>query len=115
MPLAVLVLATALPIAVLLASGQAHADVDGNTLLQWCQSEDREDRAGCTGYIEAVTDILQSHAVILGYQACVPTNATYVQARDVVVTALVGKPAERHFSASGLTARALSEAFPCNN
>ena len=79
-------------------------------LLQDCT---RQRQSLCLGYIEAVSDASEVNAVN-GYEACVPEAVTAGQLQDVVVQYLQLNPADRHLSAVGLVAHALSKAFPCH-
>lgn len=97
-------------------SGEAGADgfINGNMLLQYC----REPRGtfgfgACSGYVTAIADALARDPVG-GYRACMPPDSvTAGQVRDIAVQWLQRNPQLRHYSAEGLVAKALSEAFPC--
>jgi hypothetical protein len=82
---------------------------DGNGLLQDCS---QGNIAFCYGYIDAITDVLQSEPVN-GKVSCVPFDATMNQLKDVVVQFLLLNPSVRHAGAQSLVAYAISEAFPC--
>lgn len=87
---------------------------NGNTLLALCNDNGSDLLWGaCSGYVEAVTDVLSHGAIIAGGKTCTPENATSSQVRDIVVRFLVNHPEERHFSAESLVTKALFEAFPC--
>jgi hypothetical protein len=83
----------------------------GNMLYTACENQSR---AQCVGYVQAVSDALFYGNAVNGYRACQPhAGYTSEQAVDVVRRWLKDHPEERHLGAVGLTAAALSEAFPC--
>jgi Rap1a immunity proteins len=83
----------------------------GNMLYTACENQSR---AQCVGYVGAVSDALSNGNAVNGYRACQPhAGYTSEQAVDVVRRWLKDHPEERHLGAVGLTAAALSEAFPC--
>ena len=87
---------------------------DGNKLLTICNDTEGVLNLGiCLGYVEAVSDVLDSGAAISGWKACSPENVTAGQVKDIVTRFLVNHPEKRHYAAHTLVARALSEAFPC--
>ena len=90
--------------------------VNGNTLLTRCRNEtDVYDQAYCLAYIVAITDTLWGENAVQGYRACPLGSLVQGRALDIVVSWLEAHPQHRHFSANGLVAAALSEAFPCKN
>lgn len=95
-----------------IAAPTSAAFVDGNKLLATCESEHHSDFGDCIGYITGVADVLQK-TEINGFTACLPSNVTRGQIRDVVVRDLRSNPANRHYIATGLVAEALYKAFPC--
>jgi hypothetical protein len=82
---------------------------EGNNLLQDCS---QGNILFCYGYIDAITDVLRSEPVN-GIVACVPSDSTANQLKDVVVQFLLLNPSVRHSSAFSLVAYTTSEAFPC--
>jgi hypothetical protein len=89
---------------------------DGNHLLKMCREGEVGDgyfqQGYCIGYTASIADVLRQD-LINGYSACVPSDATYGQISDVVLKYLNDNPQMRHYTAPGLAAIALSEAFPC--
>ena len=97
-----------------LFSSPAWADfLNGNTLYDLCTSEVYYEKGICGGYVMAISDILTS-SPLYGQEACIPTEATAGQVRDVVEQWLSQNPQERHYSSTSLAVLALTEAFPCN-
>ncbi len=90
--------------------------VNGNTLLARCRNKfDVYDQAYCVAYIVAITDTLLGKNAVQGHRACPPGGIVQGQAFDIAVSWLEAHPQHRQFSANGLVAAALSEAFPCKN
>ena len=91
------------------------AFIDGNTLHTRCNSpEDVYDKASCLWFVIGVADAIGGPNK--GYQGrtfCHPSSVLTGQLRDVVKKWLNENPQLRHFTAVSLTAKALSEAFPC--
>ena len=86
----------------------------GNDLKEDCnQPVDAVRSSACTGYTVGIADALAAGNSINGYRACFPSGVTRGQVRDVVAHFLDQHPADRHLPAVGLTAIALSAAFPC--
>lgn len=104
-------------------SGQAAAQadirhfVDGNKLLSDCTSTVQHSQSYCLGYIVGIADALaeasSNGGSFRGFRSCSPGNRTQGQLLDVVVQWLQRNPQLRHYMASGLVAKALSDAFPC--
>ena len=103
---------------------QSLSPETGNTLLEHCESGDKQDgdlqinamKAGlCFGYIEGAADILAFDAAAFPNRRleCTPKEVTRGQERDVVVKYLRDHPEERHESAALLVLHALTTAFPC--
>ena len=84
----------------------------GNILLENCHKDGGYRQALCEGYISGVTDVLAFNPVS-GWRSCSPKEVTKEQTRDVVKAWLEKHPRRRHYSAFGLVAEALAEAFPC--
>lgn len=89
------------------AVAQPFEFMDGNKLLEQCQSRSPTDWGDCIGYISGVHDAL----VTISF--CTPSGVTRGQVRDVVVAALVGAPQIRHYSADRIVTGALRSAWPC--
>lgn len=99
--------------ALLLAlSGQGVAAegvfVDGNFLLKSC--EDRN--SFCTGYIAAVSDLLDMNA-LADFVVCTPPKTTLRQLVDQTVKVLRALPTARTDPAAGLVVAALLDGWPC--
>jgi hypothetical protein len=92
--------------------------ITGDRLIATCSSRSEGDNALCLGYILGVTDAMQAskasgRALIFGWRACLPPETTSQGLRDVAVHFLIAHPGVRQSSASGLVAKALSEAYSC--
>jgi Rap1a immunity proteins len=87
--------------------------ITGDRLITACDSRSERDSALCRGYILGVADAMQASkasggALIFGWRACLPPETTSQGLRYVAVHFLIAQS-----SASGLVAKALSEAYPC--
>jgi hypothetical protein len=92
----------------------AAAFKNGNRLWSLCsQPPNSVAKAECAGYVLGVVDAIKEDDAVNGFTACLPTEVTTVQVVDVVTDYLRQNPAERHYLAAGLVARALARAFPC--
>jgi hypothetical protein len=101
-------------LAIIFGTPSANAAFDnGNKLLEYCESTDPFYLGACVGHITAISDTLATQNGVNGYFACPPADATRQQLMDVVTHWLREHPEARHYAANGITARALSEAFPC--
>ena len=92
--------------------------ITGDRLITTCDSRSERDSALCLGYILGVADAMQASkasggALIFGWRACLPPGTTSQGLRYVAVHFLIAHPDVRQSSASGLVAKALSEAYPC--
>ena len=102
-----------------LVAGPAAADhlyVDTELLYGWCKPyEVGTSGVGplCSGYINAVADILAHGTPIHNHRACFPEQVSLVDLRDLTVEALGSRPKFVHKNAHDLVTRAFSEAFPC--
>jgi hypothetical protein len=105
----------AMAAAVVLAclSASVRADTPGNELLDYCTSQDASERGYCYGYVNAIAEAERRPAGFNGWYNCLPAESTRKQLVDVVKRWLDQHPEQRHYSAAGLIAQALSEAFPC--
>jgi hypothetical protein len=88
--------------------------LDGDTLHDWCLSEDVGDREACLGYVVGVADMLSSQASggPAQHRACIP-DIEANQAVSTVKQYLRVHPRTDVATGSDLVAAALSEAFPC--
>ena len=107
-------------LAVFAISGDALAQKEpgfenGESLFDICAGPGGPWRnAFCLGYILGIADIMaKSGTQVEGFGACFPSDVTQGQVRDSVVTWLRANPDSRQYGATGLVAKALSEAFPC--
>ena len=97
-------------------SGPAMAYfVDGNALHKVCQYPNVEffPYGDCLGYTSGVSDVMTGGNIVDGLRACIGTNVSRGQAKDVVKRWLENHPQYRHLPARSLVAAALAEAFPC--
>jgi Rap1a immunity proteins len=89
----------------------------GNRLLESCTSAVERDNALCFGYVIGVSDAMQvaqtTGGGLFGWQACLPPSTIAEQVTEVAVRFLIAHPEALQSSASGLIAKALSDAFPC--
>lgn len=99
------------------------ADVDGNTLMGWCNTNINQERVGdfamkgggCFGYLTAIANLQMSGAAVGGRRACIIPNANMNQVVDVFKAYLKDHPERRHLLAANLAAEAFSQAFPCRS
>jgi hypothetical protein len=122
-----LILGLAVGLAVLLTSGEGRADfLTGQMLNKECRDGERDDQDSliafgqCHGYIQGVydagkvldtaTDKRQWNG---GWTACVPDGVPMGQLKEVVKKWLREHPADWHYTADNLVARAFEDAFPC--
>lgn len=89
--------------------------MDGNDLLEMCQSSNYTRKFMCMGYIEAIYDVIKDGNKINGFPVCIPktTNITVGQIVDIAKMFLSNHPEIRHDDAPGLVSGALFDAFPC--
>lgn len=88
--------------------------MDGNSLLDRCQSDQSDFRKGyCAAYVAGVADSIPV-MVEVSKAVCIPATATLAQLRDVTVVFLEQHPEIRHIEASAIVLRAMVVAFPCN-
>ena len=86
---------------------------DGNSLYDHClDTSTNWKRPICTGYITAISDMLDNGHPFTAMQACIP-NVNRQQLVDVVIAYFRDNPARRHYLASGEVTYALMQAFPC--
>jgi Rap1a immunity proteins len=91
--------------------------IAGNRLIEACTSAVERDNALCFGYVVGVSDAMQAAqatgGALFGWQACLPPSTTAEQVMEVAVRFLIAHAEAQQSSASGLVAKALSDAFPC--
>ena len=88
----------------------------GVTLAEFCQSTSQFQQAACFGYVAGISDAMIDRRITGGnpaIKACIPRNETVG-----IRTAKVVKWLRRHERrllepAAGLTAAALTDAYPC--
>lgn len=103
--------------ALLFACSLAQATpLTGNDLLQLAKADRRAAFNYIIGFMDAVSIVkelpgIQSPKPLIGI--CVPSNATYSQAFDIVLKAIQDDPANRHIDAMALAYVALDKAWPC--
>lgn len=96
------------------AQGDLFSFETGDSLVEDCLSNSPELQSHCVGYIAAVADTL-SASPIGDFHACIPggRGVSEEQLKAIVLNWLRSRAGERRFTAAGLVAEALSEAFPC--
>lgn len=101
---------------ILFAQPSAAGWMSGNELLQSCEETNEaikyQQLARCMGYIMGVADTMSADNSVNGFRAKFTVGITVQQITDVVLKFLREHPEDRHYSANGLVAQALSEAFP---
>jgi len=115
-----------LMIVLLFSFGQANAELDGNQLLERCESYLSEngdavttinafDKGICSGFIDGISGAHKTFTdwEIMSPQWCAPDNVTQGQVARILVKSLREYPEDLHLTASGLVANALILAFPC--
>jgi hypothetical protein len=92
--------------------------ITGDRLIKECRSVVQRDSALCIGYIIGVSDAMQAAqdtgGSLFGWQACLPPGTTAEQVTKAAVRFLIAHPEAQPSSASGIIAKALSDAFPCH-
>jgi hypothetical protein len=94
---------------------KVRAFLDGNDLLQRCESGYGFEKGECEGYVMAIADALTGRQSFLGWHACLDIKVRSDQVRDVVLNALRSESSSRHLAAGGLVAKAIADAFPCSH
>lgn len=69
-------------------------------------------KGACAGYVVGVADAL-AFGPVARFSACVPNGVTVQQLIDITTNYLKAHPEVRQFTASSISAAALSYAFPC--
>jgi hypothetical protein len=87
---------------------------DGNSLYSRCIDSEAVNMGICLSYIAGIYDTMHKNE-LYGYKACLPTNVTIGQIKDITVSWLQRNPQYRHYVASSLVATALYEVFPCKS
>lgn len=89
--------------------------LDGNTLYEFCTSQDAQKSAYCNAYVRGIYEDLFLDAVMKRKDPnfmCVRQTVTYPQIKDIVVAYMRKSPAERDGFAWVQVRDALIEAFP---
>ena len=98
--------------------GKAHS-IDGNSLVEMCNSQEIDMLNGCAGYIAGAIDMLQNTNELRPedggsrFKICIPTGLDPQQAQDVVISSIRANPKYRHYRAAFSVLIALTDAFPC--
>jgi len=87
--------------------------MNGEDLLQYCQSRSKVEVGMCSAFIVGVSDGTTSNASYAGTGFCQPVRTTRGALQSLVVTWLAAHPADRPRPAAELITRAFVEAFPC--
>jgi hypothetical protein len=98
------------------ASAAAQGTVnfmDGNKLLEYCNTNERAYSWFCSGYIQGASDQLAMRAVASNQPICFGSDVEGDQVRDVVVRYLTAHPENRVVAAGGLIKAAIEEAWRC--
>jgi Rap1a immunity proteins len=118
----VLAIALGLSIAFVLTAGgvAARAEeavptyfVDGNKLLSYCQSPQREFEGLCIGYLWGVVDAMQIVRTLVHAPPCPGQGVIIKQIEDVVVRALVADPVGRSMPAAVFSWNVITNAWGC--
>jgi hypothetical protein len=80
----------------------------GAALLRACTTPNKEWISFCNGYLQGAFDATG------GKGMCVPSGTTRNQLFDVVIPALMSKPALQELSATSAIDALLRKAYPCN-
>jgi len=90
------------------SADQVNGFENGNDLYTRCISADVQYVAYCSGYVAAMTDILNAQR-----GACPPAQMPLKQSVDIVTNYLRDHPETRHYAAWQQGFKAISAAFPC--
>jgi hypothetical protein len=94
--------------------GQANAVegfVDGNKLLEWCESQTGPNQLSCMMYVAGVSDAWDVATNANKSESCTPAAAPLKQVAAVVLKYLNQHPEERHMPAAALAFVAINEAW----
>lgn len=94
--------------------------ITGDRLITQCADGTSTGDGLCLGYILGVVDAMQAAqasggTLVFGWNTCPPSDVKAEQLRAIVVHFLDDHPETRASSATGLVAKALSDAFPCSS
>lgn len=97
---------------------QAGGFETGSSLLEMCEAKESEDNyyqniANCRGYIVGSADMFDCQVEGAGFNWDSSQRVTQGQVVRIVVRWLNDHPQYLHYTAGGLIAAALAEAFPC--
>jgi len=100
--------------AAMAAATPAFAGIDdGNSLYRYCDATIGAYVMFCFGYLDSVVNDLRLYGSVDGFTACLPADFDDTRRRNIVVEFLRRNAASRRLDATGLIARAFSEAYPC--
>lgn len=97
--------------------GQSNKDnIDGNTILYACSSNDTKNGSFCYVYMTAVSDTLAFMRDMAPdrFPICAQGGITSKQLADVLVKYIRDNPKDRHLNAATVAALAWRDAWPCN-
>lgn len=86
--------------------------VSGDFLLKSCSGKLLSEKAFCSGFIAAVSDLLREDRTV-SYSVCLPKGTTLEQLQKIVNSWLGKHHKYLNYSASSLVGTALSDTFPC--
>jgi hypothetical protein len=95
-----------------------HFHLDVKTLDGWCRPyKVGSESLGslCEGYLNAILDILAHGVPVHNSRACIPDHVELGELRDLVIEALKVAPKPGSEVAHDWVAKAISEAFPCED
>jgi hypothetical protein len=92
-----------------------HAYTTGHDLMEQCTTQNKYGffEGVCLGYVIGIADSMIAGNTINGYRACLPSDASLGQLKDVVVKWLTNNLEKRNLAANRLVAAAFHDAFPC--
>jgi hypothetical protein len=93
--------------------------ITGDRLITQCAGGTSTGDGLCLGYILGVADAMQAAqasggTLVFGWQTCPPFDVEAERLQAAVIHFVDDHPEARASSASGLVAKALSDAFPCS-
>lgn len=82
--------------------------------IQIRSTQELLDAGACAGFVGAISDAARCESAgVNSYRAATPSDMNLLQVAVVVEKWLDEHPSDLHMAGSGLVARALSEAWPC--
>ena len=100
-------------VALMVLTGEAQAQKDGNQLYAVCTSNSYSDQGVCSGYVEAAAEYLEWVRSGEKKPPCLSDGTVVRQVKDVVVNYLRDHPTERSYTGTSLVVRAITLAWKC--